>query len=52
MMSAELSYVPNDTVKLESADAKKLLALIDKFEDNDDVQDVYHNAEIDEADME
>ncbi len=52
MMSAELSYVPNDTVKLEHDEAQKLLRLIDKFEDNDDVQDVYHNAEIDEADME
>ncbi|MCF0216288.1 MAG: YebC/PmpR family DNA-binding transcriptional regulator [Fibrobacteraceae bacterium] len=51
MMSAELSYVPNDPVKLGHDDAQKLLKLIDKFEDHDDVQDVYHNAEIDEADM-
>ena len=51
MMSAELSYVPNDPVKLGHDDAVKLLKLIDKFEDHDDVQDVYHNAEIDEADM-
>jgi YebC/PmpR family DNA-binding regulatory protein len=52
MMSAELTYVPNDTVKLESSDAKKLLHLIDKFEDDEDVQDVYHNAEISDEDME
>ncbi len=51
MMSAELTYVPNDTIKLEHNDAQKLLKLIDKFEDDEDVQDVYHNAEIDEADM-
>lgn len=51
MMSAELSYVANDPVKLGHDDAVKLLKLIDKFEDHDDVQDVYHNAEIDEADM-
>lgn len=51
MMSAELGYIPGDTVKLESEDAQKLLRLIEKFEDNDDVQDVYHNAEISEADM-
>jgi transcriptional/translational regulatory protein YebC/TACO1 len=51
MMSAELSYVPNDPVKLGHDDAVKLLKLIDKFEDHDDVQEVYHNAEIDEADM-
>lgn len=52
MISAELAYVPNDTTKLDHSEAQKLLRLIDKFEDNDDVQDVYHNAEIDEADME
>ncbi len=51
MMSAELSYVPNDTVKLERGDAQKLLKMIEKFEDNEDVQDVYHNADINEADM-
>jgi YebC/PmpR family DNA-binding regulatory protein len=51
MMSAELSYVPNDTIKLSHEEAQKLLKLIEKFEDDDDVQDVYHNAEIDEADM-
>lgn len=51
-MSAELAYVPNDTTKLERSDAQKLLRLIEKFEDNDDVQDVYHNAEIDEEDIE
>ncbi len=51
MMSAEITYVANDPVKLGHDDAQKLLKLIDKFEDNDDVQDVYHNAEIDEADM-
>jgi DNA-binding regulatory protein, YebC/PmpR family len=51
MMSAEITYVANDPVKLGHDDAQKLLKLIDKFEDHDDVQDVYHNAEIDEADM-
>lgn len=52
MLSAELSYVPNDTVKLEGSDAEKLLRLIEKFEDDEDVQDVYHNAELDEEEEE
>ncbi|HHX14635.1 MAG TPA: YebC/PmpR family DNA-binding transcriptional regulator [Fibrobacter sp.] len=52
MISAELAFVPNDCVKLNREEAQKLLKLIDKFEDNDDVQEVYHNAEIDEADIE
>mgnify|MGYP004447146249 FL=1 len=51
MMSAEITYVANDPVKLGHDDAVKLLKLIDKFEDHDDVQDVYHNAEIAEEDM-
>ena len=51
MMSAETTYVANDPVKLDHDDAVKLLKLIDKFEDHDDVQDVYHNAEIAEEDM-
>ena len=37
MMSAELSYVPNDPVKLGHDDAVKLLKLIDKFEDHDPI---------------
>ncbi|PWL03192.1 YebC/PmpR family DNA-binding transcriptional regulator [Hallerella porci] len=52
MLSAEISYIPNDPVKLEHADAQKLLKIIDKFEDDDDVQDVYHNAEISNEDLE
>lgn len=51
MMSAELTYVADNTVKLEGDDAQKLLKLIDKFEADEDVQDVYHNAELSEADL-
>lgn len=52
MISAELTFVPSNTVKLEGEDAKKLLRLIERLEDNDDVQDVYHNAELSEQDLE
>jgi YebC/PmpR family DNA-binding regulatory protein len=48
MLSAELSYVPDNTVKLEGADAEKMAKLLEKFEDLEDVQDVYHNAELPE----
>ncbi|MDR2554290.1 MAG: YebC/PmpR family DNA-binding transcriptional regulator [Fibromonadaceae bacterium] len=48
MLSAEITYTPENTVKLEGDDAQKLLKMIDKLEDNDDVQDVYHNAELPE----
>ncbi|MDR2580559.1 MAG: YebC/PmpR family DNA-binding transcriptional regulator [Fibromonadaceae bacterium] len=48
MLSAELTYMPETTVKLEGEDAQKMLKMIEKLEDNEDVQDVYHNAELEE----
>ncbi len=48
MLSAEITYTPENTVKLESEDAQKLLRIIERLEDNEDVQDVYHNAELPE----
>ncbi len=43
------AYVPNTTVLVSEADiAKKLIKLLDAFEDNDDVQNVFHNAEFSE----
>ena len=50
MLSAELTYVPENTVKLEGEDAQKLMRMIERLEDNEDVQDVYHNAELPEED--
>lgn len=46
--SAELDRIPQNTVRLEAEDRDKLLKMLDAFEDNDDVQNVYHNAEYDE----
>jgi transcriptional/translational regulatory protein YebC/TACO1 len=46
------TYVPQNTVKLEGDNAKKMLKLVDLLEDNDDVQHVHANFEIDEALME
>ena len=45
---AEVSKIPDNTNASEKSDAIKLLKLIDALEDNDDVQKVYHNAEIPE----
>lgn len=40
----DLTYLPNTEVSLtEEEDIKNLVKLIDILEDNDDVQDVYHN---------
>ncbi len=46
--SAELDRIPQNTVRLEAEDRDKLLKMLDAFDDNDDVQNVYHNAEYDE----
>lgn len=41
---AELSYLPQTTVELtDEEDIKNMNKMIDLLEDNDDVQDVYHN---------
>jgi YebC/PmpR family DNA-binding regulatory protein len=46
MVSAELTMVPSMTIAPNVETATKVLKLIDALEDNDDVQKVYHNAEL------
>jgi len=48
----DIMRVPNTTVKLEAKTAEKILALIEKLEDNDDVQNVAANFDIPEEVME
>ncbi|MFD1188138.1 YebC/PmpR family DNA-binding transcriptional regulator [Pontibacter rugosus] len=50
--SAELQRLPQTTVEVEDPEAvRKLLKLIDALEDDDDVQQVYHNLELSEEVM-
>lgn len=44
--SADVTQLPKTTVRLEGADAKKVLGLIDQLEELDDVSDVYANFDI------
>jgi YebC/PmpR family DNA-binding regulatory protein len=44
--SAELQRIPNNTNELPIDKAKSILNLVDKFEEDDDVQNVFHNLEI------
>jgi YebC/PmpR family DNA-binding regulatory protein len=44
--SAELQRIPKETTKLELETAKKVMRLIEMFEDDDDIQAVYHNLEM------
>ena len=44
---AEISMVPQSTVPVDNFDnAKKIMALMDEFEDHDDIQEVYANFDI------
>ena len=43
---AEVTWRPSNTVALEGEDAQRMQKLLDAIEDLDDVQDVFHNAEL------
>lgn len=43
---AELQRIPNNYQALGVEEAKKVIRMIDEFEENDDVQNVYHNLEM------
>lgn len=44
--AAELTKIPNSTIKIAGNEAKQLLSLIETLEDQDDVQKVYANFDI------
>jgi YebC/PmpR family DNA-binding regulatory protein len=46
--SASIRWVPQNYVKVEGENAEKLMKMMEAFEDNDDVQDVYANFETDD----
>lgn len=53
MASAEVTMVPQNYIGVTAEDdVKKINKMMDMFDDNDDVQDVYHNAELPEDDEE
>jgi YebC/PmpR family DNA-binding regulatory protein len=51
-LEARIGMIPSVTVKLEAAKAEQMFKLMEKLEDNDDVQNVYANFDIDEDVME
>jgi YebC/PmpR family DNA-binding regulatory protein len=51
-ISAEIAMVPKNTVKLEGKNAQAMLKLYEILEEHDDVQNVYSNYEVDEAEVE
>ena len=51
-LEAEISMIPQNTVRLDDDQAGKMLKLMDALEDHDDVQNVYANFDIDTETME
>src|SRR5512133_2402872 len=49
--SAEITMIPQTLIKLEGKQAESMLKMIDRLEDNDDVQNVYANFDISMEDM-
>jgi transcriptional/translational regulatory protein YebC/TACO1 len=50
--SAEVTMIPQTQIKLEGKQAESMLKMMDKLEDNDDVQNVYANFDISMEEME
>ncbi|MGL4292053.1 MAG: YebC/PmpR family DNA-binding transcriptional regulator, partial [Bacteroidales bacterium] len=50
IVSAEFERIPNDTKDLTDEQRVQFEKMIDKIEDDEDVQNVYHNAKESESD--
>ncbi|MBD5423457.1 MAG: YebC/PmpR family DNA-binding transcriptional regulator [Mycoplasma sp.] len=44
--TAEVTFISNDLIQLNEEDAIQFVSTIERFEDNDDVQEVYHNVDL------
>ena len=51
-LEAEVMMIPNDKVTLDEHQEETFRKMLDAFEENDDVQDVYHNVDLPEDDEE
>lgn len=51
-VSAEVTMVPQNLVRVEGSEAEKAVKLVSALEDHDDVQNVYTNIDVDESVME
>jgi transcriptional/translational regulatory protein YebC/TACO1 len=51
-VEAKLGMVPSNYVKLDEAKSKQMMRLMEMLDDQDDVQNVYTNADIPEEMME
>ncbi len=45
-LEAEVRMIPQNKITLNAENTEKFIKLLDKLEELDDVQDVYHNVEL------
>ena len=50
--AAEISMLPQNTVKVEGKNAAAVLRMMDRLEDHDDIQNVYANFDIEDKELE
>jgi YebC/PmpR family DNA-binding regulatory protein len=50
--SAEISLIPDNTIKVDGSNATTLLKLMEELEDHDDVQQVFSNFDVDDSVLE
>ncbi|MCC6263430.1 MAG: YebC/PmpR family DNA-binding transcriptional regulator [Bryobacterales bacterium] len=50
--SSQIAMIPKNTIELAGKDASATMKMMDLLEDHDDVQNVYSNFDIDDAEME
>lgn len=48
-LSAEVAKVPSNMVNLDDEASEKFIKMLDMFDDNDDVQEVFHNVNLPES---
>ena len=52
-LSAEIQMIPQNTIQVDDDELMgKIERMLERFDDNDDVQEVYHNAMLPEAEEE
>ncbi len=51
-MQAEITQIPQSKITLPEDKLELFLKMLDKLEENDDVQNVYHNVELPEDEEE
>ena len=52
LVSAEMIWIPQTMITLDGENLAKFRKMLDTLEDNDDVQNVYHNVQLPEEDEE